>query len=222
MTLRSSKKERKRIPWKLEELEAGFKRFFETYGHYPTGPEIDAYEYLPSARSIERSFGGVVALRKQLSLGGQDDYRTGAHSSRRAITINDRAHAIERDVYEYLCERFGKEFVHREYFFTDDARTRADFFIYDQGGGFCVDVFYPSDRRNLTGCLNNKLDKYASEHMRQYPVIFLQMNENLSQSLVDDLVAKKEKKPQKGQKVIGWDSFTSFCTTRTPLKIRRG
>ncbi len=221
MSLRQQHKGRQGKAWTLEELEAGFKEFYKEHGHYPTNPEIDRYEYLPSARSIERSFGGVVAVRKQLNLGGQDDYRTGEHSSQRAHKINTRAHAIEQDVYAFLCDRFGKELVHREYFFTDDARTRADFFVYDNSGGFCVDVFYPSDRRNLAGCLNSKLHKYATEQMRQYPVIFLQMNDELSQSLVDDLVAKKSNKPQNGQHVMNWDSFKDFCETRKPLKLRQ-
>lgn len=207
-------------PWELTELKVGLEEFFKTNGHYPTGPEVDRYEYLPSARSIERRLGGLVALRKQLGLGGQDDYRTGAHSIERTVKINKRAHMVEHEVYEYLCQRFGRELVHREYFFTDDARTRADFFVYDRDGSFCVDVFYPSDRRNLAGCLNSKLHKYASEHMRKYPIIFLQMNPALSQSMVDELVVRKAIKPQKGQQVMGWESFKAFCASRKPRKLR--
>ena len=108
-------------PWKLEELKAGLEAFHKNYGHYPTGPEVDRYGYLPSARSVERRFGGMVALRKKLSLGGQDDYRTGTHSSERARTIGKRAHVIEREVYDFLWKRFGRELVHREYFFTDES-----------------------------------------------------------------------------------------------------
>jgi len=219
MSLRSQSKGGQK-PWNLKELESGLEEFLKTNNHYPTGPEVDRYEYLPSARSIERRFGGIVALRKQLGLKCQDDYRTGAHSVARAKKINNRAHKVENEVYEFLCKRFGRELVHREYFFTDDARTRADFFVYDRDGSFCVDVFYPSDRRNLTGCLNSKLHKYASEHMRKYPIIFLQMNFELSQLIIDDLVEKKEIKPQKDQHVMGWEPFKTFCMSRTPRKLR--
>ena len=171
MALRAQKSGKQK-PWTREELSLGLKHFFDTNSRYPTAPEVDAYPYLPSARCIERRFGGLVQLRKQLDLKGQSDFRSGQHSIERARKINSRSHEIERTVYDFLQDMFGKEFVHREYFFTDDRRTRADFFVYDSKKGFCVDVFYPSDRRNLTGCLNSKLKTYHTKYMRQYPVIF--------------------------------------------------
>src|SRR3989344_1403443 len=147
MALRTQKIGKQKTMWSLLELKVGLEHFYKERGHYPTATEVDAYQYLPSARTIERSFGGIVELRKKLGLGENHDFRTGEHSSNRARTINARAHTTERVVYNYLVGRFGKEFVHREYFFTDDHRTRADFFIYDSGKGFCVDVFYSASPR---------------------------------------------------------------------------
>lgn len=210
-----------RSPWKLEEIRAGFQDFFEKNGHYPTTPEIDTYPYLPSARSIERSFGGAVQLRKTLGIDSQADFRTGAHSSARAHMINTRAHLVEEEVYVFLKEYFGKQFVHREYFFLDDKRTRADFFVYDSESGFCVDVFYPSDRRNLIGCLNSKLAKYVGHQMNQYPVLFLQMNKELTQELLDSVVANKTNKLLSGHQLFTWGSFTAFCSKRKPLEIKK-
>lgn len=207
--------------WKLEELKAGFENFYAKHGHYPTAPEVDADSCLPSARTIERSFGGIVGLRKTLGLlNAQSDMRTGAHSSKRASMINSRAHLVEQEVYTYLEKLFGRQFVHREYFFLDDKRTRADFFVYDSAEGFCVDVFYPSDRRNLVGCLNSKLAKYQGLQMNQYPVIFLQMNKDMDQSILDAVVKNKEKKLLTGHRLFSWDSFKEFCSKRNALKIQ--
>jgi len=89
------------IPWALPELKAGLEHFYKEHGHYPTATEVDAYRYLPSARSIERSFGGLIEVRKKLGLGDNHDFRTGEHSSNRARTINKRAYATERVVYDY-------------------------------------------------------------------------------------------------------------------------
>ena len=89
-------------PWTIDELRTGLERFNETYGHYPTASEVDKYEYLPSARSIERSHGGIVTLRKVLKLNTETDLRTGMHSTARAKMINKREHANELEVYEYL------------------------------------------------------------------------------------------------------------------------
>lgn len=207
-------------PWKFEELQAGLENFYKKNGRYPTAPEVDASPYLPSARTIERSFGGLVALRKTLDLDTQSDFREGAHSSKRASMINERAHRVEQEVYVFLEERFGKQFVHREYFFVDDKRTRADFFVYDKANGFCVDVFYPSDKRNLTGCLNSKLSKYQGTQMNQYPVIFLQMNKEINQSTLDGVTKNKKKKLLAGHLLLEWNSFIEFCSKRVPLKIQ--
>ncbi len=201
-------------PWTLEQLKAGLENFNTKHGHYPTAPEIDAHPYLPSARTIERKFGGVIGLRKDLGLDTQSDLREGAHSSKRASTINAQARKVKKEVLTYLSKVFGGQSVHREYFFLDDKRTRADFYVDDSQGGFCVDVFYPSDRRNLTGCLNSKLEKYQALQMNQYPVIFLQMNKELDQSILDAVIKNKKKKLLAGHSLLSWDSFTEFCKNR--------
>lgn len=206
--------------WNIEELRAGLEDFYTKNGRYPTAPEVDTHRYLPSARSIERSFGGLIELRKKLGLDTQADFREGAHSSARAYKINTRAHDVERVVYTFLKESFGKQFVHREYFFLDDKRTRADFFVYDKTSGFCVDVFYPSDRRNLIGCLNSKLGKYQGPQMNQYPVIFLQMNNELGQELLDAVLKNKKNKLQPGHMLLSWSSFIEFCAGRKPLRVQ--
>lgn len=204
--------------WTLDELKAGFEEFYKEHDRYPLVTEVDTYQYLPSSRSIQRQYGGLVTLRKTLGLSGQNDYRSGVHSSNRAFAINKRANTTENKVYAFLCERFGKEYVHREYFFTDDARTRADFFIYDQDGNFCVDVFYPANKKNLIGCINSKLQKYSAERMKDYPVIFLQMNPDISQSEIDLLIERKHKPLLKNQALLEWEAFERFCLKRTPRK----
>ncbi len=211
----------KQKPWTSDEIRTGLEHFFKEHARYPTALEIDAYPYLPSSRSIERRFDGLVSLRKELAIPDQFDFRSGAHSSSRAKTINTRAHALEKDVYKILCDRFGKEFVHREYFFMDDKRSRADFFVYDAQDGFCIDVFYPTTRHSLVGCLNSKLRKYTPDTMRQYPVIFLQMNEELEQGALDKLLTQKKKKISSGQRLMGLPAFTDFIKTRKPRRRSR-
>ena len=219
MALREqNKKGGREKPWTLDQLRAGFDDFYQKNNRYPTAHEVDAYPYLPSARSIERSFGGLIEVRKKLGIGSNLDFRTGTHSSQRAHTINERAHLMEKKAYEFLTKRFGKEFVHREYFFTDDHRTRADFFVYDTHKGFCVDVFYPSSRRNMLGCLNLKLGKYSSVYMREYPVIYVQMNEQISESEIEQTIASKTRKLPEGQYLMSWASFQKFCNLHKALQ----
>jgi hypothetical protein len=200
--------------WNRDDIKEGLERFYNDHGKYPTAAEIDSSQYLPSSRTIQRSFGGLVAFRKNIKLSGQSDFRSGEHSRERAATISKRAHLMEAKVYKYLQEAFSKEFVHREYFFTDDKRTRADFFVYDADKGFCVDVFYPNSRQNLIGCLNSKLDKYIDKYMRQYPVIYLQMNDEIEQDVLDDVIKSKKRKLPQGQYLMTWNTFQKFCKSK--------
>ena len=125
---------------------------------------------------------------------------------------------VIKEVYDYLINIFGIEFVHREFFFTDDRRTRTDFFIYCKNGDFSVDVFYPSDKHNFIGCLNSKMHTYASETMLQYPVIFLQMNNDINQEEIENILKRKKNKLLKYQSVMNLKEFKKFCSQKTPLE----
>jgi hypothetical protein len=147
--------------WNLINIRDGLERFHSEFGKYPTATEFEDCPYLPSARQTQRRFGGLIELRQLLKLNGPFDLTKGEHSSKRARDINERAQLKEKEVYDYLTLHFGKPFVHREYLFDDKRKVRADFFIYTKSGGFAVDVFYPRDKHNLTGCLNIKMKTYG-------------------------------------------------------------
>lgn len=215
-------KQGKQRNWQLRDIKSGFELFYKEHNRYPTATEVDSFKYLPSSRSIQRSFGGLVVVRKDLELSGQKDFTKGKHSSERAKKINKRAHKIEKQVHEYLVDIFGLESVHREYFFTDDRRTRTDFFIYSKNGNFSVDVFYPADKHNLIGCLNNKMRIYSGDLMLQYPVIFLQMNEMISEEDMMAILKRKKNKLRKYQYLMGYNKFKEFCKNKTLLQTTGG
>lgn len=205
--------------WTIENVASGFEHFYKLNKKYPTAQEIDSFEFLPSARSIQRKFGGVVAVRKHLNLSCQHDLTKGAHSSKRAFKINQRAQDTEKEVYRYLVNRFGTHFVHREYFLFDDRRTRIDFYVYHKGGEFSIDVFYPDSRNNLIGCLNSKMKKYDNETMSQNPVIFLQMNSKIDSIQLESVVNNKKNKLKNNQYLMNIDGLKYFCKEKKPLKV---
>lgn len=206
--------------WTIENIASGFEHFYKLNKKYPTAQEIDNFEFLPSARSIQRKFGGVVAIRKYLDLSGQHDLTKGEHSSKRAFKINKRAHNTEKEVYRYLVNRFGTHFVHREYFILDDKRTKIDFFVYYKGGEFAVDIFYPESRHNLIGCLNSKMRKYNNEFMSQNPVIFLQMNNEIDLLQLESITRNKKNKLKNNQYLMNMEGFKAFCAKKEPLKTK--
>ncbi|MCG2695147.1 hypothetical protein L6261_03655 [Candidatus Parcubacteria bacterium] len=203
----------------MENIASGFKYFYKLHKKYPTVQEIDNFEFLPSARSIQRKFGGVVAVRKYLKLSGQHDLTKGEHSSKRASKINRRASGIKKEVSRYLVNRFGARFVRREYFIIDDKRTRIDFFVNYKGGKFLIDVFYPNSRHNLIGCLNSKLKKYNNKFMpKKSLVIFLQMNDKIDSFELERILKNKKNKLKNNQHLMGMEDFEAFCRRKEPLE----
>ncbi|NQV88279.1 MAG: hypothetical protein HQ402_01840 [Parcubacteria group bacterium] len=197
--------------WTLEKIKLGFENFFKKHGRYPTATEIDEDKNLPSSRQIQRRFvGGLPALRKQLKLDGPEDFTKGSFSSKRALMISKRAHRLEKEVYNDLAKMFEAKNIHREFFFTDDRRTRTDFFIYSDKGDFSVDVFYPKDINNLTGCINSKMRSYRGLDLK-YPVIFLMMNPEIKEEEIERFVNNKKNKLQTYQRVMTLGRLKEYC-----------
>lgn len=208
--------ERKRgLKWNIENIREGFESFFNEYGHYPTAHEIDRYQKLPSSRQIQRAFGGLLNLRTKLNLDIKD-FTRGEYSSQRAYRINKRAYGVEKNVYNYLIETFGVEYVHREFFFSDDRRNRTDFYIYHKDGNFSVDVFFPNTLKVVNGCINSKLKTYGGLTIK-YPIIFLMMNDEIDEIELQTLIGNKKKKLSENQMIMNFNQFKKYCS----LKKRR-
>ncbi len=206
----------KEVIWKLEDIQRGLKRYYDENGRYPTAIEFDDCDYLPTAKLIQRRFGGLVKLRKCLGLAGPNDYTKGRHSSARASTILARSNDVENQVHRFLIARFGEPFVHREFLFDKTRRCRTDFYVYTREGGFAVDVFYPKDRHSLIGCINSKLRTYRMDLEIKYPIIFLMMNEKIGDR---DLEIKRKKKLSFNQYVMSFERFESFCLSQSPYSL---
>lgn len=202
----------KKAIWTEEKLREGFVRFYNTHNRYPTAHEVDDFEFLPSSRQIQRTFGGLVKLREKLGL-PQTNLTTGQHSRNRARKINSRAHKIKQEVYDILKKQFGVEDVHHEHFFTDDRRTRTDFFVFTKTDTFSVDVFYPSNKANLIGCLNSKMRLYKQKS-NNYEVFFLMMNKEITQEEIEKMLINKKNKLHPYQKVITIENFRNFIKTK--------
>ncbi len=204
--------------WTLDTIKKGLDRYFAENNRFPTSTEFDECAYLPSTRQIQRRFGGLPLIRSQLGLSGPIDFTSGEYSSTRARNINVRANKLERIVYDFLVKKYGKPFVHREYFFTDDRRVRIDFFIYWKGGNIAVDVFFPKDRHNLLGCLNSKLRTYKTDQLIKYPVIFLMMNDDISIEEIRGVVSNKINKLKSNQSIMTYRQFQEYCKDKDPVK----
>ena len=185
-------------PWTKENILDGFNKFFEENSRYPTVEEIDEYVYLPSSRQIQRSFGGLKNLRKELGL-PIINFNSGENRSRISHEIFKRGIKGEREIEKILIDYFGEYFVHIEKplfkYFENTAtfkdKLRADFFIYHKHGVFCIDVFFAKNKNMINGNLNIKKKKYDGIKIKTYFVVLSDKIE-FSTDLIENTIKRKK------------------------------
>jgi hypothetical protein len=147
--------------WTDEELLSGLKYFYELEGHFPTSDEIDKFPYLPSARSIQRTHGGLVSLRKRLMPNEHHNFTTGEYRSTKAREADKRARVYEEEFYNFLDTHFESIAIH-EHKIIRPGNVASDFFIYlNDKDGVVIDLFYAQDIRTLAKIVQIKLKRYT-------------------------------------------------------------
>ena len=176
--------------WTKELIKAGFDRFIQENGRLPTAPEVDKTSYLPTARQIQRGFGGLKALR--LALGYEDvDFGSGAHRSKLADRTNKRGRVSERELEEYLVKKFGEVYVHGEKRYGGGS-NRADFIVFTPDGNFGIDVFFTDTLRDLQKNVNLKVDKYA-DYPSDVPLYFVCANVAITEDDIEYTISHMSK-----------------------------
>lgn len=165
----------KNVNWTLDKIRDGFDNFYKNYGHYPTAHEVDDYVLLPSSRQIQRSFGGLVNLRKSLNL-LTENYTKGEIRSKTASNINTRAKKYENIIHRLLTNKFDEKFIHIEKPLQQDdeysSKDRLDFYVYAKPANFSVDVFGVKDERGVINVFNIKERKYRKSHIKKEELFY--------------------------------------------------
>jgi len=157
--------------WTNEELLAGFNHFLELYGHYPSSHEIDEFPYLPSARSIQRTHGGLIKLRQTLIPEEHPSLASGVYRSIVAKRMWVNGRDLEDKFYKQLVSNFKQISVH-EHRLIRPAGVSSDFFIYlSETDGAVIDIFYAHSMRNLVNIVNIKLKRYLLIDKETYLVV---------------------------------------------------
>lgn len=178
------------LTWTKDELRAGFMAFYEAYDRFPTSHEIDTYEYLPSARSIQRSYGGLVSLRKELFPDSISNYTLGAHRSESAKRTFKNGRDLEALFFAYLTDHFLEIAVH-EHKLIRPGNVSSDFFIYlTPETGVVIDIFYAENIINFINVINIKLKRYVLVTEPTYLVIV--GNDAITQELIDSKVQNRK------------------------------
>jgi hypothetical protein len=176
--------------WNIENIRDGLEYFSELNGHYPNCSEFNHFDYLPSTKTAERKFGGMVQLRKTLSLSGPMHFGSGESRSQTAIQGDARAKQYEKDFFDFLTSKIPEVRVH-EHKIIRPSGLCCDFFIYTEDTwGIVLDLFYAKDIRSAMINVNLKLKKYCAV---QFPVFLIIVgNNHITQSEIESLCNKRK------------------------------
>lgn len=192
--------------WSTEELKAGLEYFKELNGRYPSAREIDFFDFLPSARSIQRSYGGLEKFRKDI---GFDESLTnltrGKIRSEKAQNTYSNAVKHEESFYQYLIDLIPEVRVH-EHRILRPGNVCCDFFIYTSDSeGFAVDLFYAQDLFTAREVIRIKNLRYKGLSHKVY--FILVGNEGIGQEEIDTMLANRKSGISKNCEVITEASF---------------
>ncbi len=178
-------------PWQKEQIKAGFEYFKKLNGRYPSAREIDTFDYLPTSRSIQRSFGGLEKMRLELGFDiSLTNLTKGTVRSDKAKETYANAVDLEESFYNYLINQIPEINVH-EHKILRPGHICCDFYVYTSASrGFAIDIFYAQDMFTLARTVNIKVSRYKD---LTQPVYFVVVgNENLDQQGIDSLMNNKK------------------------------
>lgn len=195
--------------WDYEKIKAGFMRYYNENGHYPSALEIDHCPYLLTSRTIQRKWGGLETIRQKMGL-EITNYTKGKIRSIKSTFIGRRGYLEENKLEKVLQSHFGEVFVHSQ---KRIGQVRADFFIYTPKSNFAIDIFCFEDKNCFLSDLNIKLKTY-----KEYPhsVIYLPINHQYSSSDISKWVNNKKNNLPINQKVMCYEEFLEYIKTIRP------
>lgn len=200
--------------WTIEKIQKGLERYKQEHARYPTGPEMDVCDYLPSSRQIQRSFGGLKGLREKLGL-DIIDFRKGALRSQAVAQIGQRGHEWENHIERMLAKKFGEVYVHREQ--PLNQIFYADFVVYAQGITIAIDVFYPRSFHSFIRNLQIKLKHYSRLSI-SYPLFLVYLNDQIDSEEIKRHLIRKAFPVPGFIKIISVKEFVQYVESLKPLE----
>ncbi len=204
--------------WTLDEIKTGINHFKSVNGHYPRAQDFNEADYLPTARLIERNFGGLPKFREMLNLPMQSDLTKGEYRSNIAKKRQNEARIYEEKFYGFLTSVLPELNVH-EHKVVRPGNVCCDFFVYtSDSSGFVIDLFYAQDINSVRGVVDYKIKRYKNVTHKTYLVLV--NNLQVTQTSIDSLLSRKKKGIPQNIKIYTEKSFKIFLKLNIPNHTR--
>lgn len=175
--------------WTLEKIKEAFEKFKHKNGRLPTTADMKDNKRLPSARWLQKGFGGVPEVREMLGY-EETDFGSGKNRSEIAAKSITRGKDAEVKLELYLRGKFGDIYVHNERIYDYSDLKRIDFYVYTPKENIGIDVFHTGTLRDLQTNVSIKLNKYEGFEDKLY---FACANSDCNQGQFHSYIQSKRK-----------------------------
>lgn len=172
-------------------ITAAITAFRTTHNRYPQAPDFTHANNLPTARHLQRKFGGLQAVRKYMGI--TTDHRKDRHDVNSAS--NNRNYYAKQELNQLFAGKL----------LPLPPKHPAAFRIKHSSGEFYVSFACPTSSQSFAGCVRSILRKYATLPPDQTTLLIVNMNVDLPpppQSLTERL--------EPNQKVITYKQLVAF------------
>lgn len=183
-------------------VQEAIRKFISEHGREPTHRDFDRCQYLPSARTLQRRFGGMTAVRQDMGIKAR--YNSGEYRRKTMKRVLARTRQYEMEIFEKLYKRYhdwenfsttvDRAVAYQKIVSKDGvwSEQRCDVMIHNQERGHYefFDMFFPSDMHSFGGCVGVKRRKLERFPVRvhetdTFNVTFVCMNPAITQEMID-------------------------------------
>ena len=204
--------------WTDELIKEGIDRFISEHGHMPTATEFSLVDYLPSARQIQRTHGGMAKLREKF--GYQElDFTKGVLRKKIATAANKRGLDAEDYFEPLLVEHFGEPFVHVQKRYYKGSKNRYDFLIYSENRVFGIDIFTTDRHAYIGNNIRHKILRYKNAPP-ELAIYFVLIGTDIKPGeleAISNSISDLKKYPN--MQILSESSFLELITAFEPLSI---
>lgn len=169
--------------------------------------DVNRCEYLPSVKTLERNFGGIVGIREKLGLPDASLNR-GVIRSETARRIGNRGFQAEQQLYHELVDRYHEAFVHYQARIAlggYGASLNVDFLVYCRSGKFAADVFFPDE--DVAHYSNNMSVKARAYRNFPFTLFCIIANPKINREMLEKRVTSAKEKYNSNLRFITLEEF---------------